>query len=64
MIDLISPNFQDIESLFKMSDYYKVQNLVQSVCAVVICWFIAKNNDNHMEIMIKAKIRKVDNWSL
>ena len=29
MINLISPNFQDIESLFQMSDYYKVQILIQ-----------------------------------
>jgi hypothetical protein len=41
-----------------------------AVCAivvaavVVICWLIAKNNDNQIRIMVKVEVRIVDNWSL
>jgi hypothetical protein len=39
-----------------------------AVCAVaavvVICWLIAKNNDNQIKIMVKVEVRIVDNWSL
>jgi uncharacterized membrane protein len=38
--------------------------IVVAAVVVVICWLIAKNNDNQIRIMVKVEVRIVDNWSL